>query len=139
MWTPKQNRGWETTSQDYYAHGMPNVMTDVPQYPNVYKAYNNKVTYEEDCGAPHKRHDRQHRHPHFSDKVEVIEYEEIVEEGRNGKGRDKVEVIEYERVERNRNGNHEVYEKKIDIEADGYIQQKHKGFELSRWGTNKVR
>ena len=129
MWAPRQTHSWEATPQN------------VSHYP-LYKPLNNNVTYEEkvtyeENHGPHYQHHHNH-HPHFEDKVEVIEYEEVVEDGRNGNCRDKVEVVEYERVDRHRNGNHEVYQERVDIESDGYIQQKHKNFELSKWASYRV-
>lgn len=35
-------------------------------------------------------------------------------------------------------GKHVVDEKSVDAEADGFIQQKHKGFALCKWDTFKV-
>lgn len=37
------------------------------------------------------------------------------------------------------NGNCVITEETIDVESDGYIQQKHKGFELCKWRTYKAR
>ena len=41
--------------------------------------------------------------PHFEDKVEVIEYEQGVEQGMNEKCIDKIEVIVFERVKYGKN------------------------------------
>lgn len=53
MWNPKAVRGWETTPHDYHADNvqrmerMLSIITDIPQYRNVHRALNYKVTCEE--------------------------------------------------------------------------------------------
>jgi hypothetical protein len=41
-------------------------------------------------------------------------------------------------IEQNGNQKSEVIEETVDDEADGFIQQKHKGFELCKWKTFKL-
>ncbi|KAF5743727.1 hypothetical protein HS088_TW08G00314 [Tripterygium wilfordii] len=115
----RHRHGWDTTSDDYLAHisrieRMPSVITDVPQYPNVHKVFNNKLTYEEE--PPRKEHSpKDHKK-----KVQVIE---TIEEVSNPKGQDHEEIF---------------MEETVNSGADGYIQQKHKGFELCKWKTFKL-
>ncbi|KAL9375404.1 hypothetical protein Peur_032283 [Populus x canadensis] len=48
----------------------------------------------------------------------------------------KVQVTEQVQIiEQNGNQKSEVIEETVDDEADGFIQQKHKGFELCKWKT----
>lgn len=53
MWNPKAEDGWETTPHNYHADNvqrmerMLGIITDIPQYRNVHRALNYKVTCEE--------------------------------------------------------------------------------------------
>uniref|UniRef100_A0A7N2M815 Uncharacterized protein n=1 Tax=Quercus lobata TaxID=97700 RepID=A0A7N2M815_QUELO len=57
MWNPKAVHGWETTPHDYHADNvqrmerMLSIITDIPQYRNVHRALNYKVTCEEPFSA----------------------------------------------------------------------------------------
>ncbi|KAE8655246.1 putative Mediator of RNA polymerase II transcription subunit 13 [Hibiscus syriacus] len=49
---PRQNSGWDTTSQDYQAHlsrmeRLPTIIPGASQYPNVHRAFNSKVEFSE--------------------------------------------------------------------------------------------
>ncbi|XVF11162.1 hypothetical protein REPUB_Repub08aG0002100 [Reevesia pubescens] len=124
-YTPRQDSGWDTTSQDYHAYlsrmeRMPRIIHAAPQYPNVHKAFNNKYTFEE---------------------VEEVEFQEEhqrkLQHSPCPKSQKKVQVEET--IEETRDENDQVYEETtVKVEADGYIQQKHKGFELHKWKTFKV-
>ncbi|KAF8037059.1 hypothetical protein BT93_B0086 [Corymbia citriodora subsp. variegata] len=118
-----QQGGWDTTSQDYHEHvsriaRMPSIHPNVPQYPNVYPAFNNRVTCEGERESHHNHHQHnpQHRSPHFQEKVEVIEFQE-------------------ERVGRNKVDEVETVEEVVDVRSDGFIEQKHRGFGLCKWNT----
>jgi hypothetical protein len=122
--TGKNQHGWDTTSHDYHTHihrmeRIPTRLPEIPQYPNVYKAFNNKVAYEEDHGgSDHYKYRPKHQNPvQFQEKIEVIEYERVDEEA-GGKNRSGGEVYEFE--------------ESVNVEADAYIKQKHKGFELCK-------
>ncbi|GMJ13638.1 hypothetical protein HRI_005033000 [Hibiscus trionum] len=99
---PRQNSGWDTTSQDYQAHlsrmeRLPTIIPGASQYPNVHRAFNNKAAVpEEDLQSS------------------------------SAKSQKKVRVVD------------PADEPTLDAEADGYIQQKHKGFELFKWKTFKM-
>ncbi|KAJ7956168.1 Phloem specific protein [Quillaja saponaria] len=97
-------------------HRTPPILSDVPQYPNAHLVFNKKVVYEEDLGAHRNNYHHKHYNPEVQEKVGVIEYKETIENPDTG----NKEVI---------------YEESIDVEAERYIQQKHKGFELSKWRT----
>uniref|UniRef100_UPI0038B3713F hypothetical protein n=1 Tax=Staphylococcus aureus TaxID=1280 RepID=UPI0038B3713F len=49
-----------------------------------------------------------------------------------------VEVTE-KVTQRDKDGNCVSIEETVDVEADGYIEKKHKGFELFKWRTFKSR
>lgn len=50
----------------------------------------------------------------------------------------KVQFAELDRTtEVNRNGKYEVIEERVDVEADSFIQRKHKNFELAKMETRK--
>ncbi|KAG4207294.1 hypothetical protein ERO13_A03G057050v2 [Gossypium hirsutum] len=89
VYTPRQNSGWDTTSQDYQAHlsRMERSATMIPE--------------EDQCAE---------RSPTANSrkKVQVVEHAETVDEAT------------------------------LDSQADGYIQQKHKAFELCKWKTFKM-
>ncbi|KAF5732177.1 hypothetical protein HS088_TW18G00868 [Tripterygium wilfordii] len=118
----RQQYGWDTTTSydHHHAHDsrterMPSgVLTDdVPRYPNVHKIFNKKMTYEEE--APRKEHSRKDH----KKKVQVIETIEEDINNPKGSGQDYEEIVE----------------ETIDSEADGFIQQRHKAFELRKWKT----
>jgi hypothetical protein len=51
----------------------------------------------------------------------------------------KVQVTEQVQIiEQNGNQKSEVIEETVDDEAEGFIQQKHKGLELCKWKTFKL-
>ena len=116
---PRQNSGWNTTSQDYHAHlsrmeRSPTIILGASQYPNVHKAFNNKYTFgEEEVEFQEENHCKQNSpSPKSPKKDQVIDH-----------GDESCMVYE---------------ETTIDEEADGYIQQKRKGFELHKWKTFKL-
>ncbi|KAE8695005.1 putative Mediator of RNA polymerase II transcription subunit 13 [Hibiscus syriacus] len=100
---PRQNSGWDTTSQDYQAHlsrmeRLPTIIPGASQYPNVHRAFNNKVEFSEEVG----------------------------QSSSSAKSQKKVQVDD------------PADEATINAEADDYIQQKQKGFELCKWKTFKM-
>ncbi|KAK5846517.1 hypothetical protein E1A91_A03G072600v1 [Gossypium mustelinum] len=108
VYTPRQNSGWDTTSQDYQAHlsrmeRSATMIPGAPQYPNVHKAFNNKVEFPEE--------------------------DQCAERSPTANSRKKVQVVEHAET---------VDEATLDSQADGYIQQKHKAFELCKWKTFKM-
>ncbi|KAL7204570.1 hypothetical protein ACSBR2_017612 [Camellia fascicularis] len=119
------NYGWDDTSNDYHSHvsrmeRMPSVLTDVPHYPNVHRIFNNTTTvYEEEDGSGHNQ--KKHHEPQVrAKKVQFVEHEEVI-------------------GETDKNGNNvKVYKENVDVEADGFIKQKHKNFELCKWATFKM-
>ncbi|GAV65133.1 hypothetical protein CFOL_v3_08648 [Cephalotus follicularis] len=122
-YTPRQQYDWDTTSHDYNDHllrmqRMPSVLTDdVPQYQNVHKIFNNKYTYTQE-GERKTAHEEHKQNP--------------------PKARKKVHVSEHvETIEVDNHGDCEVTEQSIDMEADDYIQQRHRGFQLCKWKTFK--
>ncbi|GLT53786.1 hypothetical protein SLA2020_270350 [Shorea laevis] len=130
---PQQPYGWDTNSSyDYHSHihrmeRVPTMLPEIPQYPNVHKAFNNKVSYEEEY-----RGESDYKHGHNKHQTAPVRFQE------------KVEVIEYERADEQfeaggKNvGSCEVYEESVDVEADSFIKQKHKGLELCKWKTFKA-
>ncbi|MGI4329209.1 hypothetical protein ACR2WG_26790, partial [Klebsiella pneumoniae] len=106
-----RQQGRDTTSHDYHSHisrmaRMPSVLTDVPQYPNVHRIFNNKLsTTQGDDSAQVTTHN----------KVQFVETTEIDKSGATTR-----EVL---------------YEKTVDDDADGFIQQRRKNFELCKWAT----
>lgn len=117
--------GWNTTTDEYYTHvsrmeRMPSDVTGVPHYPNVHTIFNNRVTYEEEQGNPTQKHQK-HHDPEDHKKVRFAEQEKTIT--------DQVD---------NKKGKHVVIEESVDVEADGFIQKKHKYFEMCKWGTFKV-
>lgn len=89
----------------------PIVLTDVPHRGHM--AFNNtRVTYEEHHPHVNVHHKNHHHHkapkPEFHESVQVIEYDQSIDD----------------------KGNIHVHEEMVDVEADRYIQQRHKGFEL---------
>ncbi|EOY20890.1 Uncharacterized protein TCM_012229 [Theobroma cacao] len=123
-YTPRQNSGWDTTSQDYRAHlarmeRQPTMIPGASQYPTVHKAFNNKYSSEEEVVEFKEEHHQKQRSPKSEKKVQIVEHVETIEETTDG--------------------NYEVHEETtVDVEAGGYIQQKHKAFELCKWKTFKV-
>ncbi|KAM7280823.1 hypothetical protein ACFE04_007957 [Oxalis oulophora] len=113
--------GWGAPSNDYHSHltrieKMPSVIADAPKYPNVYKAFNNGSAHQQE--APnHHNHIGDHHQTPIQKKVHISE---------------KVETISCDM-----NGNCQVIEESVDMDADGFIEQKHKGFELCKWNTFK--
>lgn len=100
-----------STSDDYHAHiarveRTQSVLTDVPQYPNVFKAFNSWYNRKEPNQAQQQRPEKAKK------KVQLVEPEKTAE-----------------------NPDDEQY---VDKKADGFIQQKQKGFALCKWKTFKV-
>lgn len=117
--------GWDTTPNSYSAQvrrteRMPAaVLIDGPQYPDQGHVIVSKVTYEEDgLGSHGLKHHHHYPTPKIQEKVEVIEYERVDGLGRNG----RCEVYEVE---------------SIDMEADGYIQKKHRSYDVPKYNTYK--
>ncbi|GFZ17374.1 Kynurenine 3-monooxygenase [Actinidia chinensis var. chinensis] len=113
-----RQHGWDTTSHDYHSHisrvaRMPSVLTDVPQYPNVHMIFNNKVATKPEDVAQQKHHDPPQATTHK-----------------------KVQFVETTGIDKSRTTTRETAcEKTIDEEADGFIQQRRKNFELCKWAT----
>ncbi|CAN4088058.1 unnamed protein product [Withania somnifera] len=105
---------WEPTSDDEYLDHLkkmekaPTMHPDIPFYPNVYTVFRNKSSYE---GQESSLNHQKNPATESQKKVQFVEAAEL-----------------------NKNGE----EKNIDAQADGYINQKHKGFELHKWRTFKV-
>ena len=125
----RRQHGWDTTSTDYHHHvstmeRMPSVLPDVPRYPSVFRAFNNNNNnnsiQEEDFEVISQEHIQKKKHQQHTTKpgkkVQLVEQEQIIPQG-------KCETI----VEEN-----------IDSETDGFLQQRHKGFELCKWKTFKM-
>lgn len=93
----------------------PSVIDDYSDAPHAHKFYNNNSPYAEKHDDHHVKisHvNHQHQAPEEHKKVHFSEHQRTVEIGRDG--------------------NREVYaEKTIDVEADGFIQQRHKNFDSS--------
>ncbi|KAH7866793.1 hypothetical protein Vadar_025087 [Vaccinium darrowii] len=121
--------GWDTTSYDYHSHltrmeRTPTVVTDVPHYPNVHMLFNNrtKVVEYEDDNVNHNQQQQRRRQP-----------EPPVAEAHK-----KVHFVE-ETIEIDDNGEKsEVHKKSVDEEAEGFIQNRRKNFELCKWNTFKA-
>ncbi|PRQ17213.1 hypothetical protein RchiOBHm_Chr7g0192561 [Rosa chinensis] len=113
------------TGSDYYSHvnrmaRAPSVLTDVPHYGALFS--NNPVpSNEAHRGGHYDQHQQRQHHQHNPEP-----------------GRNVVQVTETV-AQCDRDGNCVVIEEKVDVEADDYIQQKHKGFELFKWKTFKPR
>ncbi|KAI5329725.1 PREDICTED: phloem specific [Prunus dulcis] len=101
---------------DYYSHVQrivraPSVLTEVPHYGQT--LFNNQASVREDYGG----YQQKQRIPEAHNSVEVTE-----------------------RVtQSDKNGNRVVFEETIDVQADGFIEGNHKGFELCKWKTFKGR
>ncbi|KAA8540763.1 hypothetical protein F0562_024318 [Nyssa sinensis] len=109
----RQHHGRETDSHNYHTHvstveTMPSMVTDAPPYPGVHMIFNHNVGYEDEGHESR----RKHHAPAAHKKVHIVEYEQ---------------TTEYDR-----NGNCKVVEESIDMEADGFIKQKHKNFERNK-------
>lgn len=121
--------GWNTTSPQHEYHHlhsssterMPNLVTaDFPLHQNVQMTFN-KVTFEDE--TPHMmKHQHQNHYftpqPHHK-KVHFVEQKNFTQ------------IVEPN------DGKFIVCEESIDEEADGFIMQKHKKFELAKWDTFK--
>ncbi|KAL5750607.1 hypothetical protein ACOSP7_025210 [Xanthoceras sorbifolium] len=115
---PRKQYGWDTTSHDYHSHiaeieRMPSVLNEVPHYPNVHKVFKNKYTYGEE-NETQQEQPQKNTSPKSRKKVQMSEHVEIVE------------------------SKSEVQDKNVDVQADGFIKQKHKGFELCKWKTFRL-
>lgn len=117
--------GWNPTSPEYVEHitrmqRMPTVITDVPHFPDVHSALQNKVIYEEEQDDHHQQvKHHKHQNPEAKKTVHFAEQEKTTKGVKDGK--DEVCV-----------------EKDINMAADGFIKQKHTNFELHKWATFKV-
>ncbi|KAM1025836.1 hypothetical protein ACFX13_039582 [Malus domestica] len=106
---------------DYYSHvhrmaRTPSVLTDVPHGQVL---FGNQAPGRESYGGQYyeQRQQNQQSMPEVHKTVEVTKTV----------------------TECDKKGNCVVSEETIDVEADGYIEQKHKGFELFKWSTFKPR
>lgn len=119
----KQNQyqyGWDTnTPYEYHEHisiieSSPGVLPDVSRYVNTQMLFNKKVAYEEERRPVHQYEKIQapaaHKRVHFVENDKITEVDK----------KKKREVRE---------------ERSVDTEADGFIKQKHKNFELAKWAT----
>lgn len=112
---------WDkTTPYEYHEHmsiieSSPGVLPDVSRYVNAQMLFNKKVAYEEERGRP--------VHPY--EKIQACAAHK------------KVHFVENEKItDVDKNMKHEVHEERsVDAEADGFIKQKHKNFELAKWAT----
>ncbi|ONI01775.1 hypothetical protein PRUPE_6G157600 [Prunus persica] len=101
---------------DYYSHVQrmaraPSVLTEVPHYSQT--LFNNQTSVREDNGE--YEHQQKQHIPEAHESVEVTE-----------------RVTQYDK-----NGNYVIFEETVDVEADNFIEGKHKGFELCKWKTFK--
>ncbi|XP_011040501.1 PREDICTED: uncharacterized protein LOC105136744 [Populus euphratica] len=107
----RQRQGLNTTSGDYHDYisrlsKMPSVIHGAPQYPSVHKAFNNKVTQEEEVNVA-RQDDVNEKNPTRSIKmVRVKELERVIDQNGNRKS----EAIEDD-----------------DDEADAFLMQKLRG------------
>lgn len=111
----KPVHGWDTTPDDYLSHikrmeRSLSIVPGAPHYPVVHKAFNNKSPFEEAQGNGRKQ--RQPRKVSFQDQ-----------QGQSNNG--SSQVVDEETDD-------------IEAEAEGFIQQKHRGFELCKWKTFKA-
>ncbi|PIN14875.1 hypothetical protein CDL12_12488 [Handroanthus impetiginosus] len=111
----------------------PTIIVDYPPFPTVHETLNNNPT-------PTNKHDD---HPKIMSHVnhqkqQAPETHKKVHFAEQGKG--DVQAPEtHKKVHFAEQGKHDVHEgKSIDVEADGFIQQKHRTFELRKWDTFKV-
>ncbi|OMO53379.1 hypothetical protein COLO4_36759 [Corchorus olitorius] len=106
--TPRQNSGWDTTSHDYHAH-----LSKMERNPTM-------IPDAPQYPVVHRAFNNKYN---FEEEVEFLE-------GNQGKQQQKSpkKVHMADQVE------------SIDeaLDADGFIQQKHKAFELCKWKTFKV-
>ncbi|KAI3759431.1 hypothetical protein L6452_07241 [Arctium lappa] len=114
-------------------YGNPRTSYDVPQPHNAHLVFDdNRVVFEEDRPVANsyptrvvfeERNSvplhRNHRHGSKEPRKQVhfVEHEERV-----------TEFVDS-------NGNRKVHKESVDNEADGFIQRKHKNFELNKFGT----
>lgn len=118
--------GWNTTSLEYAEHvarmeRMPSVVTDAPLFPSVRSAMKDKVTYEEEREEKYQQvnHSHKHHNQEAQKKVHLTEHEKFAEVVKDGRDEGFAE-------------------KDVDLEADGFIKQNHKIFEMHKWPTFKV-
>lgn len=107
---------------------MPSMIADTPYFPNMHEVLNNRPVHIEENYDHHKKKK--------SDKNKKSDKKNH----QNPEGHKKVHFAENEKkIEVSRDGKHDDHENKsIDDKADGYIEQKHKGFELCKWDTFRV-
>ena len=89
---------------------MPSMIGDCPNFPNVHEVLNNNPTNKDKNKYHQKNQQSPEKKVHFAEK--------------------DMQVAEA--------GKHGVEDKSIDVEADGFIKKKHKGFALCKWDTFKV-
>ncbi|KAL8529961.1 hypothetical protein ACS0TY_007145 [Phlomoides rotata] len=105
---------------------MPSMIADTPYFPNVHEVLNNHPVHVEENYNHHKK--KKSDKNNKSDKI-----------NRQSPGHKKVHFAENEKTDVSRDGKRDAHEgKSIDAEADGFIQQKHRGFELCKWDTFRV-
>ncbi|KAK4427086.1 hypothetical protein Salat_1477500 [Sesamum alatum] len=93
----------------------PTVIPDYPHFPNVHQVLDNSSPYVEKHN--HTMYNQKHRAPEVQNKVHFVEHKTATGVG----------------------GKHEVYEDiTIDVETDGFTQDKQNGFGLCKWDTFKV-
>ncbi|KAK4438547.1 hypothetical protein Salat_0189100 [Sesamum alatum] len=100
----------------------PAVVCDYPEAPHAHKTRHNHPAYAEKHDHNHVKifhGNHHHQPPELHKKVHFVKQESSTDVGRDGK-------------------RHVYEEKSIDVEAEGFIQQHHKNFELSKWDTFKV-
>lgn len=110
--------GWNTTSQGYHDHllrieRMPSVVTDLPRYPNIYMMHNNNNQATTQREGERRLITNQ---PHLRNQAQAAQ------------GQKKVHFVEQGKTSGG----------SVDAEADGFIRQKHKTFELAKWQTFKA-
>lgn len=95
---------------------MPSMMGDYPSFPNVHEVLNDKPSNADENNYHQKKVTNKNHHQSSEKNVHFAEPDKKMNEV----------------------GKHVVDEKSVDVEADGFIKQKHKGFELCKWDTFKV-
>ncbi|CAN4085972.1 unnamed protein product [Withania somnifera] len=86
----------------------PTMHPDIPFYPNVYTVLRNKSSYQGQGSSLNLQKD------HATESQKKVQFAETNKLNKNDK------------------------EINTDAQADGYINQKHKSFELHKWRTFKV-
>lgn len=123
--------------------------------PEVHKEYH-FVEFDDEFGNRNKHYiptgyGHEYQAPKVHEKIQFVEFDDqygnhYKHNNPNGyrceyqtpEVHQKVQFAELDRTtEVNRNGKYEVIEERVDVEADSFIQRKHKNFELAKMETRK--